>query len=242
MAFIGPLPALLLTLGLMVALPLAGPRWPQRASACSSHRRQGMLVLGVSHALWSWRKLDAATRYLVDELQSPARQRRAWRPQSRSVAASGDFLGRRIHALRQAAEQLSDLHRFVSDSLEGLPDATLVCDKGGVVLLANAAAARHFGADSGEKLQGREGLDPDERCAVAGRSQTGRDRPRSLRGRPRRLSAAAHDGLERELLVRQAPTFSGSGEHLGMDSLARRPDRYSPGAAPARPRHALSQP
>ena len=211
MAFIGPLPALLLAVALM-ALPLVA------AAAAASFGLQfapaaGMLGVGVGYALWSWRKLDLASRYLVDEL---GRLRRGGRlgALAGGATASGDYLGRRIDALRQAAEQLSNLQRFVSDSLEGLPDATLVCDRGGIVLLANAAAARHFGADAGAELQGAPApalmadvlSQADHRPVVSAAS---------LAAAPATVSAAARDGLERDLLVKQAPSFSGGGEHVG---------------------------
>ncbi|NDZ13474.1 histidine kinase [Variovorax sp. WS11] len=211
MAFIGPLPALLLTLGLMVALPAA-------AAAAAGFGLQfgpaaGMLALGANYALWSWRKLDASTRYLMDEFSRLHSNGRLV-AMSPGTAASGDFLGRRIHALRQVAEQLSNLHRFVSDSLEGLPDATLVCDRNGTVLLANAAAARHFEAASGEMLRGakaatlmKDVLSQADRQPVV--------IPAIFAGPPTAGSTAAHDGRERDLLVKRAPSFSGSGEHLG---------------------------
>jgi CHASE2 domain-containing sensor protein/signal transduction histidine kinase len=212
MAFIGPLPALLLTIGLLAALPAAA------AVAAAGFGLQfgpaaGMLALGVSYALWSWRKLDAATRYLMDEfgrLHSNGRMAAI----VGGTGAAGDFLGRRIHALRQVAEQLSNLHRFVSDSLEGLPDATLVCDRSGTVLLANAAAARHFEVTSGAKLQGARAS-----TLMSGvLSQADRQpivTPAIFAGPPIAFSAEAHDGLERDLLVKRAPSFSGTGEHLG---------------------------
>jgi PAS domain S-box-containing protein len=211
MAFIGPLPALLLTLGLMVALPAA-------AAAAAGFGLQfgpasGMLALGASYALWTWRKLDAATRYLMDEFSRLHGKGRTLAA-SGSAAASGDFLGRRIHALRQVAEQLSNLHRFVSDSLEALPDATLVCDRKGTVLLANAAAARHFEVASGELLQGAQAatlmndvLSQADRQPIV--------LPAIFAGPPTVGSTAAHDGRERDLLVKRAPSFSGTGEHLG---------------------------
>ena len=99
--------------------------------------------------------MDAATRYLVAEYHHfrdsgvtvpLASQRRAGR---------GDFLDRRIEALTSVTHQLRDLHRFVSDSLNGLPDATLVCDTAQRVALANAEAARHFNVHHAEDLGGR---------------------------------------------------------------------------------------
>ncbi|MDR6536283.1 CHASE2 domain-containing protein [Variovorax soli] len=210
MALVGPLPALLLTVAMM-ALPLAA------TAAAASFGVQcspvaGMLGVGAGYALWSWRKLDVASRYLVDELGRLRRSERMG-ALSGNAPASGDFLGRRIDALRQVAEQLSNLQRFVSDSLEGLPDATLVCDREGIVLLANAAAARHFGADSGALLQGAPApvlmadvlSQADHQPVISATSLAARAT----------VSAAARDGSERDLLVKQAPSFSGSGEHLG---------------------------
>ncbi|MBT2323942.1 CHASE2 domain-containing protein [Variovorax paradoxus] len=211
MAFVGPFPALLLTAGL-VALPAAAAA----AAACFGIQfapAAGMLGVGLSYALWSWRKLHTATRYLMDEfgrLQSDGR----FGAVPGSTVGTGDFLGRRIDALGQIAEQLRNLHRFVSDSLEGLPDATLVCDREGKVLLANAAAARHFGVESGAKLHGAQApalmkdvlSQADQQPVVSAES---------FAAPPGAVSAAARDGSERDLLIKHAPSFSGKGEHLG---------------------------
>lgn len=48
-------------------------------------------------------------------------------------------------ALRGAVKQLRDLDRFISDTLRSLPDATLVVDPDGRVLLANDRARSLFG-------------------------------------------------------------------------------------------------
>ncbi|VTU31857.1 Alginate biosynthesis sensor protein KinB [Variovorax sp. SRS16] len=213
LAFLGPLAALLLTVGLIAALPLAA------AIAMLGFRLQfspaaGMLGLGLTYALWSWRRLDAATRYLVDELRQLRASGGMMPIPAGPLAPRGDFLDRRMEALRQAAQQLRDLHRFVSDSLEGLPDAVLVCDRLGTVLLANAAAARHFGVDSDQRLRGallpvlmsdvlsqqdhQPVITVDALAAAAGVH-----------------SAAARDGRARDLLVKQVPSFSGGGVHSG---------------------------
>ena len=104
----------------------------------------GMLGLGVAYVLWSWRRMDAATRYLVAEYRHFRDSGLTVPLSSRRRPARGDFLDRRIEALTSVTHQLRDLHRFVSDSLNGLPDATLVCDTEQRIALANAAAARHF--------------------------------------------------------------------------------------------------
>lgn len=211
MAFIGPLPALLLTGGLIIALPAmaaAGTRLGVQFAPAA-----GMVGLAASYALWSWRNLDAATRYLVDEF-SRLRSKGGTLTARAGDVHSGSFVARRIAALRQAAQELSNLHRLVSDGMEALPDATLVCDKAGTVLLANGAAARHFRLTSGDKLRGEPvaNLMADVLSQTEGRPVVEAatfDRP------PGAMAIAARDGLERDLLVKQSPLFSGDGQHVG---------------------------
>jgi PAS domain S-box-containing protein len=211
MAFIGPLPALLLTGGLILALPAlaaAGLRLGVQFAPVA-----GMVGLAASYALWSWRNLDAATRYLVDEF-SRLRHKGGTLSVGTGEVRAGSFMARRIAALRQAAQELRNLHRLVSDGMEALPDATLVCDKAGTVLLANGAAARHFRLNSGDKLRGEPvaNLMADVLSHAEGRPVVEAatfDRP------PGEMAVAARDGMERDLLVKQSPLSSGDGEHIG---------------------------
>lgn len=214
LAFLGPLPALLLTALLIVALPAAA------AASTVLFGLQfapvaGMLGLGLTYALWSWRRLDAATRYLIDEVNQLRTSGGMVPIPAADAASEGDFLDRRINLLKQAAKQLRDLHRFVSDGLEYLPDATLVCDRMGIVLLANAAAARHFRIASGENLCGafmptltRDVLSQTDQQPVASAAAF-TQQPSAM------IVTAARDSLERDLLVKQAPLISGSGTHTG---------------------------
>jgi PAS domain S-box-containing protein len=213
LAFLGPLPALLLTVGLIAALPAAA------AIGLLLFRLEfapaaGMLGLGLTYALWSWRRLDAATRYLVDELRHLRASGGMVPIPAARTAPRGDFLDRRMEALRQAAQQLRDLHQFVSDSLEGLPDAVVVCDRQGTVLLGNAAAARHFGVESDARLRGAQlallmedvlSQHDHQPVVTAG----------LLAAQSGVRSDAARDGRGRDLLVKQVPSRSGGGEHSG---------------------------
>jgi signal transduction histidine kinase len=54
------------------------------------------------------------------------------------------MLERRISAMKNAARRVRDLRQFVSDSLDNLPDATLVSDTEGRVLLANRHAHHYL--------------------------------------------------------------------------------------------------
>ncbi len=101
--------------------------------------------LALVYPIWSWRRLEAASAYMVDELDALA-QEPSILPQSSPALslAADDVIGRQVALMHQAVRNLRDLRRFMSDSLDGLPDATLVADADGHVLIANTAAQDLF--------------------------------------------------------------------------------------------------
>ncbi len=213
LAFTSPLAGLLLCAGLMALMALvtvASGLWLQVQLGPVA----GALGLAVSYVLWSWRRMDAATRYLVAEYRHFRDSGLTVPLSSRRRPARGDFLDRRIEALTSVTHQLRDLHRFVSDSLNGLPDATLVCDTDQRIALANAAAARHFNTHLAEDLGGRplDSLTDD----LASRDGLPLQLAEHLRGAPLDTgSLEAHDRRGRDLLVKWAPSFSAGGVHTG---------------------------
>jgi CHASE2 domain-containing sensor protein/signal transduction histidine kinase len=213
LAFTPPLAGLLLCTGLMAAMALvtvASGLWLQVQLGPVA----GAIGLAVSYVLWSWRRMDAATRYLVAEYRHFRDSGLTVPLSSRRRPARGDFLDRRIEALTSVTHQLRDLHRFVSDSLNGLPDATLVCDTEQRIALANAAAARHFNAHLAEDLGGRslESLTDD----LASREGLPLQLAEHLRSAPLDTgSLEGHDRRGRDLLVKWAPSFSAGGVHTG---------------------------
>jgi CHASE2 domain-containing sensor protein/signal transduction histidine kinase len=213
MAFLEPLSALLLTCALALLLPLAtalGNVLLQLQFAPAA----GMLGLGVAYALWSWSQLNAATRYLIDA----SRHLRASVSTARAPAdrkrLSGDFLDRRIKALIRATEHLRDLHQLVSDSLDNLPDVTLVCDRRGHVRLANAAAARYFNAAAATALSGASAVElmchirflDDHQPVVTSDS---------LAQPPVASVVSARDEHAHDLLVKRVPSLNAKGQHMG---------------------------
>jgi len=92
-----------------------------------------------------------------------------------------------------AIGRMRDLRRFVDDTLQGLPDATLVVDPSGQVVLANRAARDLFGVLTGRPPDGRPLADllaafgpgeaPDEVAARGSAYQLRREALRSARGR-----------------------------------------------------------
>ncbi|XHS77043.1 response regulator [Burkholderiaceae bacterium UC74_6] len=113
--------------------------------------------------------------------------------------------------LKAAADRLYDLNRFVSDSLDSLPDPTLVCDLAGKVLIANKAAARHF--------QDCDVLDADVAELMREvRSTTSQQPILPDIGRENASFSLTREGEDpqgRQLLVRCVPSFAASDRHSG---------------------------
>ncbi len=114
-----------------------------------------LLVLILAYPLWSWRRLEAAIHFLGEEFilldQEPhllpelhSNNKTAAPSNAHHSPALQDKLERHINAMRTAARRVRDLRQFVTDSLYGLPDATLVTSREGNVVLCNPAANTYF--------------------------------------------------------------------------------------------------
>ena len=109
-----------------------------------------LIVLLISYPLWSWRRLEAAIRYLNIEFIR-LNQEPNLLPEINPAEASTiqrplfiDSLAQRITSMEIAAQRVRDLRQFVTDSLQSLPDATLVTSIEGLVILANQPAETFF--------------------------------------------------------------------------------------------------
>jgi CHASE2 domain-containing sensor protein/signal transduction histidine kinase len=98
-----------------------------------------ILTIVVIFPLWGWRRLEAASGYMMSELQ-----RFAGEPEVLPLIAwprsGGDLVARQIQLMDQTIRRARDLRRFASDTLRHLPDPTLVVGRRGRVLFANAHA------------------------------------------------------------------------------------------------------
>lgn len=114
-------------------------------------------------------------------------------------------------ALKTAADRLLDLNRFIGDSLDNLPDPTLVCDLAGKVQIANKASSRYFGllqldgCDLTMLLQTLRSV-ADQRLVVP-------DIVEALGAHG--LSSEVQDTHGRRLLIRCVPSFAASGLQSG---------------------------
>jgi len=125
--------------GAIAGLRLLGWWWTPTAT---------LATLLVMYPLWSWRRLEAAQRFLDEELARLAAERFPLLTGLPAAAVSHrplDFVEQRIELLRQASTRLRNVRRLFADTINGLPDATLLADAAGRIVLANPAAAALFG-------------------------------------------------------------------------------------------------
>lgn len=101
-----------------------------------------LIAVGLIYPMWGWRRLDLASRYMVAELRE-LRQEQTVLPRHRREL-TGDPVERQIILMHEAIRDVRDLRRFVAQSLDSLPDAALVTDLDGRVLIANDAAEALF--------------------------------------------------------------------------------------------------
>ncbi len=205
LAFTGVL--LAITLGASVLMLAANSLWFAPSAAVAG-------ILG-AYPLWSWRRLEAALRYLDEELARLRGEPGLFLPAAQATGNVVDHLQWRIDAVSGATQRLSNLRDFVASSLASLPDGALVTDSTGAVALANARAAAYLQAPSSAVLKGlslppllatlRKESAPgwDELVAAAMRLH----QPASGEGR---------DADGRDLLVQLGPCLNSSGEYLGL--------------------------
>jgi len=99
--------------------------------------------LAVAYPLWGWRQLAVIEQFMRAQLQrlddepAPVPQARSFR-RERGVAYT-------IALLNAAIARDREMRHFAADRLDQLPDATLVVDLHGAIVLANAAAHKLFG-------------------------------------------------------------------------------------------------
>ena len=137
------------TLGLSVLLlRAAGWWWPPTAS---------LAVLLAAYPLWSWQRLEATQTFLEEELSQLARERFPLLPdlpQTSMARSSDDFLQRRIGLLQQATRRLRSARSLFAGTIDALPDATILVDNRGQIVLVNPAARALFGSSDHDPLEG----------------------------------------------------------------------------------------
>lgn len=125
-----------------LALRFTSTWWPPAAA---------LAVLTLAYPLWNWRRLEATQRFLEQEFSRLMAERT---PLARdpalmlAAADGGDPLQRRIDLVDAATTRVRDLRRLLADAISNLPDAVLVIDLDGRIVLASPAAHELLGDDA----------------------------------------------------------------------------------------------
>jgi CHASE2 domain-containing sensor protein len=150
---LSPRRSLALTAGLLLAMPLLA--WVVLARGTWFAPMAGLVCVAVAYPLWSWRRLEATVRYLGEEFRRLAAEPRVLPAGPEGAPRGGDLVESRIFAVAGAADRLRQVSRFVADTIDSLPNAALVVDTDGRVLIANRVAAQHFAAAASSQLRGK---------------------------------------------------------------------------------------
>ena len=102
-----------------------------------------LLVLIVAQPLWAWRRLSAVSTYMLEELSRLAKEPGLL--SGPSVHRLGDDrIKTQIDLMEDTVAQVRALRRLVSTAIQNHPDATVLVDQAGDIVLANTEAIRLF--------------------------------------------------------------------------------------------------
>jgi CHASE2 domain-containing sensor protein/signal transduction histidine kinase len=148
--FLRPLNNMMLGLGLMalVLVSSAGLFLLAKTWFAPTAALAGLIF---AYPMWSWRRLVTASAYMQSELktfeqaglisQIPSLPLK----KDMALAPRGDVVSRQVYALRTTLQSLRALERFTHEGLRSLPDATIIADNDGTILMANQKAETLFG-------------------------------------------------------------------------------------------------
>lgn len=103
-----------------------------------------LVTIAWIYPVWGWRRLQATTSYIHEELQ----RFRSGADDLPLARRSGDSVGTDIDILRRTIGRVRELRAFIGDTLDGLPDATMLVEIDGRVRLLNAEARAVLGEEA----------------------------------------------------------------------------------------------
>lgn len=128
---------------LAMAMPHVSGYWFPPASA--------LLAILVAYPVWSWRRLEAASRYIDRELaslkQDMAHSAIGELDQAQAAERDMDIFESRIADIQAASSRLRDLRNLIDQVLEGMPHGVVALDNSGRVRLMNRRAQLWMGLE-----------------------------------------------------------------------------------------------
>lgn len=153
--WLSPRRALLFCL-LLITITIGGSYLMIRIGGYWYPPSSALLGLVLAYPLWGWHRLEVALAYLSEEFEHINQESKIYHLFDRGF---GDALDQKMAALSQATRHLRDLQHLILDSMDSLPDAMLVTDTHGAVVLMNHRAVEYFGVTAAEMLYGKKLID-----------------------------------------------------------------------------------
>ena len=181
-----------------------------------------LLGVAICYPIWSWRSQETVLRYMDTELR---RLRREYAPVLNQTSGGSRLVRRsledRLGQLRDALALVRNLRSFLTDGMDGLPDATLVFDVNQRLQFRNRAAVTFF-----RRLSARSPHVGQQAGDLLARVVPGDETRHQIRAA---MDRAAHsdarsgwsadvevrDGAARDLIVKCAPIHTSDGQFVG---------------------------
>jgi CHASE2 domain-containing sensor protein/signal transduction histidine kinase len=112
-----------------------------------------LIGIALVYPIWSWRRQEAALRYLADEF-SRLDQEPVLFHEAISTHRMSDALDQRVIDMHRVTSRVRNLRQFLADGIDSVPDATVVCDLKGRVTLANRQAVSLIGQGENTAIAG----------------------------------------------------------------------------------------
>jgi CHASE2 domain-containing sensor protein/signal transduction histidine kinase len=179
-----------------------------------------IVLIFSAYPLWGWRRLEAAQKYMREEVARLAEEPDILPPLLVPPAPlrgsqAVDDVERSIEEVRRATERLRNLKRFISDSFEQLPDAVLVADREARIVMANDRAALYLETALPGALVG------DDLTRVLARAVVGEEIDWQERLAPALQRGASFEcegatGSGRQLWIRVGAAYSARAQQSGV--------------------------
>lgn len=127
-----------------------------------------LLAILIAYPVWSWRRLEAASRYLDQELDRLNQDLHDSAVAASEVAddmAEQDTFQARISRIQRVSQQLRGMRRLIDQVLEGMPHGVVALDDHGRAQLVNRRAQNWLEVKKGEQLPATLPVDR-EQCEI----------------------------------------------------------------------------
>ncbi len=101
-------------------------------------------ALALAQPLWTWRRLEAASNYMLEELTRLSRDPGVLSGLEPSPRLDQDRIERQIALMRDTVARMRSLRRLVATAIQSLPDPTVLVGPNGDIVMTNLAAQQLF--------------------------------------------------------------------------------------------------